>query len=129
VHKRENVVSYLAKSEQASWRRRCARYDRPTTGAKAHCEAARRIEADNQSGRRELAEGPRRPDASARRLRRAGRSFKTTNCIESANALVEERCAKVDSWQTRTSGSAAATALLDIEPRLRGVRAMHIFRS
>ena len=29
-----------------------------------------------------------------------GRSLKTTNCIESVNALVEERCAKVDHWTT-----------------------------
>jgi hypothetical protein len=29
-----------------------------------------------------------------------GISFKTTNCIESANALVEERCSKVDAWKT-----------------------------
>ena len=28
-----------------------------------------------------------------------GRSLKTTNCLESINALVEERCAKVDHWQ------------------------------
>ena len=28
-----------------------------------------------------------------------GRSLKTTNCLESVNALVEERCAKVDHWQ------------------------------
>ena len=28
-----------------------------------------------------------------------GRSFKTTNCLESVNALVEERCAKVDHWK------------------------------
>lgn len=25
-------------------------------------------------------------------------SFKTTNCLESVNAVVEERCAKVDAW-------------------------------
>ena len=42
-----------------------------------------------------------------------GRSLKTTNCLESVNALVEERCATVDHW--------LATALLDIEPRLRKV--------
>ena len=29
-----------------------------------------------------------------------GRSLKTTNCLESVNALVEERCAKVDHWQS-----------------------------
>ena len=28
-----------------------------------------------------------------------GRSFKTTNCLESVNALVEERCGKVDAWK------------------------------
>ena len=51
-----------------------------------------------------------------------GRSLKTTNCLESINALVEERCAKVDHWQN--SGQRhrwLATALLDIEPRLRKV--------
>ena len=28
-----------------------------------------------------------------------GRSLKTTNGLESINALIEERCAKVDHWQ------------------------------
>ena len=52
-----------------------------------------------------------------------GLSFKTTNCLESANALVEERCAKVDAWKTSHQRQRwLATALLDIEPRLRRVR-------
>ena len=52
-----------------------------------------------------------------------GASFKTTNCIESANALIEERCAKVDAWKTSTQRQRwLATALLDIEPRLRRVK-------
>ncbi len=52
-----------------------------------------------------------------------GRSLKTTNCLESANALVEERCAKVDHWQSSSQRHRwLATALLDIEPRLRRVR-------
>jgi hypothetical protein len=52
-----------------------------------------------------------------------GISFKTTNCIESANALVEERCSKVDAWKTSHQRHRwLATALLDIEPRLRRVR-------
>ena len=51
-----------------------------------------------------------------------GRSLKTTNCLESVNALVEERCAKVDHWQnSRQRHRWLATALLDIEPRLRKV--------
>ena len=49
-----------------------------------------------------------------------GRSLKTTNCLESVNALVEERCAKVDHWQNSSQRHRwLATALLDIEPRLR----------
>ena len=52
-----------------------------------------------------------------------GLSLKTTNCLESVNGLVEERCAKVDYWQTSHQRHRwLATALLDIEPRLRRVR-------
>ena len=51
-----------------------------------------------------------------------GRSFKTTNCLESVNALVEERCAKVDHWKNSSQRQRwLATALVDIEPRLRRV--------
>ena len=43
--------------------------------------------------------------------------------MESINALVEERCAKVDHWQTSNQRHRwLATALLEIEPRLRKVR-------
>jgi len=52
-----------------------------------------------------------------------GLSFKTTNCLESINALVEERCAKVDRWTNSNQRQRwLATALLDIEPRLRKVK-------
>ena len=51
-----------------------------------------------------------------------GRSLKTTNGLESINALIEERCAKVDHWQNSSQRHRwLATALLDIEPRLRKV--------
>ena len=51
-----------------------------------------------------------------------GHSLKTTNCIESVNALIEERCAKVDRWKTSNQRQRwLATALTDIEPRLRKV--------
>ena len=51
-----------------------------------------------------------------------GRSFKTTNCLESVNALVEERCAKVDHWKNSSQRQRwLATAFVDIEPRLRRV--------
>ena len=48
-----------------------------------------------------------------------GRSL-TTNGLESINALIEERCAKVDLAELE-SAIGLATALLDIEPRLRKV--------
>jgi transposase-like protein len=52
-----------------------------------------------------------------------GRSLKTTNCLESVNALVEERCSKVDYWKNSSQKQRwLATALLDIEPRLRKVQ-------
>jgi transposase-like protein len=127
-HKRENVVSYLPKLEQASWRRRLQHaYDRPTYAeAKAALTKLQgELEGRNQSAAASLAEGME----EALTLHRLGiygvlgQSFKTTNCIESANALVEERCAKVDSWKTSNQRHRwLATALLDIEPRLRRVK-------
>ena len=127
-HKRENVVSHLPKSEQASWRRRLQHaYDRPTyTEAQAALtKLHRELEGRNQSAATSLAEGLEET-LTLHRLgvyALLGVSFKTTNCIESANALVEERCAKVDSWKTSHQRHRwLATALLDIEPRLRRVK-------
>jgi len=52
-----------------------------------------------------------------------GASFQTTNCLESTNALVEERCAKVDAWKNSNQRHRwLAAALCDIEPRLRRVK-------
>ena len=52
-----------------------------------------------------------------------GASFKTKNCIESVHALIEERRAKIDAWKNSNQRHRwVATALLDIEPRLRRVR-------
>ncbi len=53
-----------------------------------------------------------------------GISLKTTNCLESLNALVEQRTARVDHWRTSDQKQRwFAAALLDIEPRLRRVKA------
>jgi putative transposase len=127
-HKRENVVSYLPKGEQAQWRWRLQRaYDRPTYAEakaallKLHGE----LEQRNQSAAASLAEGMEET-LSLHRLGIydvIGRSFRTTNCLESVNALVEERCAKVDSWKSSNQRRRwLATALLDVEPRLRRIK-------
>lgn len=126
-YKRENVVSYLSKNEQAPWRKRLQRaYDHPEYDealaalGKLHDE----LEDRNQSAARSLAEGLEETLALHRLgvYGVLGRSLKTTNCLESVNALVEERCAKVDHWKNSSQRQRwLATALVDIEPRLRTV--------
>ena len=120
-------MRYLAKREQASWRQRLQRAsNRPTyTEALGALETLHReLEDRNQSAAGRLAEGL---DETLTLHRLGlygvlGRSLKTTNCLESINALVEERCAKVDHWQHSSQRHRwLATALLDIEPRLRKV--------
>lgn len=124
-HKRENVVGYLPKTEQAEWRRRLQRaYSRETyaeaRGALLQLHAE--LEQRNESAARSLLEGLEET-LTLHRLGVfgvLGRSLKTTNCLESVNALVEERCSKVDCWKTSNQKQRwLATALLDIEPRLR----------
>ena len=52
-----------------------------------------------------------------------GISFKTTNCLESINAMAEQRCAKVDYWKNSSQKQRwLVAALTDIEPRLRRVK-------
>ena len=126
-HKRENVVSYLAKREQPVWRQRFQRaYNRPEydEALAALQSLQHELEDRNQSAAGSLAEGL---DETLTLHRLGvygvlGRSLKTTNGLESINALIEERCAKVDHWQNSSQRQRwLATALLDIEPRLRKV--------
>ena len=126
-HKRENVVSYLAKREQPVWRQRLQRaYNRPEydEALAALQSLQHELEDRNQSAAGSLAEGL---DETLTLHRLGvygvlGRSLKTTNGLESINALIEERCAKVDHWQNSSQRHRwLATALLDIEPRLRKV--------
>ena len=104
-HKRENVVSYLSKSEQSLWRKRLQRaYGRPThkEALEALEQLHRELEERNQSAASSLEEGLEET-LTLHRLGVygvLGHSLKTTNCIESVNALIEERCAKVDHWKT-----------------------------
>lgn len=126
-HKRENIVSYLAKREQPNWRRRLQRaMSRPTfeEARSALDELHAELEQINQSAAASLREGL----DEVLTLHRLGvfavlgRSFKTTNCLENVNGLVEERCAKVDCWKNSSQRQRwLATALLDIEPRLHRV--------
>jgi len=127
-HKRENVLSYLPKAEQAFCRKRLQQaYNRPTY-EEAHA-ALMALHAElndrNQSAAASLLEGLEET-LTLHRLGVygvLGRSLKTTNCIESTNALVEERCSKVDAWKNSNQKHRwLATTLLEIEARLRRIK-------
>lgn len=124
-HKRENVVSHLAKVAQPYWRGRLQRaYERPTyEEAKRELLKLRQELAEiNESAVRSLDEGLEET-LTLHRLGMfglVGRSLKTTNILESVNAQAEERCGRVDNWQNSNQKQGwLAAALLDIEPRLR----------
>lgn len=126
-HKRENVVRYLPAGQQAVFRGKLqAAYERPTyTGAKKALQRVRgELAQINASAVSSLEEGLEET-LTLHRLGvfgELGRSFKTTNCLENLNALVGRRTDKVDRWRNAEQKHRwLATALLDLEPRLRKV--------
>ncbi len=126
-HKRENVVRYLPTSKQATFRRKLQRaYDQPTySQAKTALKKVRgELNVLNQSAVASLDEGFEET-LTVHRLglfKELGRSFKTTNCIENLNSLIGNRTGKVDRWRNSEQKHRwLATAILDIEPRLRKV--------
>jgi putative transposase len=137
-HKRENVISHLPKVEQKSWRGRLQRaYQRPTyeEASKALKDLRKELDEVNQSAAASLDEGFEET-LTLHRLGvfpLVGRSLKTTNIIESVNAQAEQRCGRVDHWKTSNQKHRwLATALLDIEPRLRrlvGYRHLPLLRA
>jgi transposase-like protein len=127
-HKRENVVSYLPKGQQARVRRKLqAAYEQPTyEGAKAALGKVRKeLELMNRSAARSLEEGLEETLMLHRLglFASLGVSLKTTNCLESIMALVGQRTDKVDRWRNSEQKQRwVAAALLDIEPRLRRIK-------
>jgi len=123
-HKRENVVSYLSKKDHPYWRKRLQNaYSRPTY------KAARRnllkikseLSEINEFAAKSLGEGLEETLTlhSLGVFPLLGVSLKTTNCLESTNAMAEEFCFKVDYWKnSKQKQRWLASALLDIEPRL-----------
>lgn len=127
-HKRENVVAYLPKGQQATWRAKLQRaYEQPTYAeAQGQLMALQReLQGNNASAARSLAEGLEET-LTLHRLgvfEELGQSLKSTNMLESILAQVEQRTGKVDYWKTSDQKQRwLATALLDIEPRVRRMR-------
>jgi transposase-like protein len=127
-HKRENVVAYLSKAQQPIWRQRLQQaYDRPTyQEAQAQLtQLHQELSVVNESAAASLREGLEETltlhDLGIFPL--LGGSFKTTNCLESLNAMIEECCGHVDHWKNSNQKHRwLAAALTDIEPRLRRVQ-------
>lgn len=137
-HKRENVLAYLPQRQRASVRRKLqAAYEQPT--AEAATRALGRLRQElrlvNESAVTSLDEGLDET-LTLHRLGlfpQLGVSLKTTNCLESLNALLAQRTDKVDRWRTSDQKQRwLAAALLDIEPRLhriKGFRALPLLRT
>jgi len=104
-HKRENVVSYLAKQDQPTWRRKLqAAYAHPTYAAahRALDRLHRELRLVNESAAASLAEGLEET-LTLHRLgvfAELGVSFKTTNLLESVMARLEARTYRVTRWRT-----------------------------
>jgi transposase-like protein len=134
-HKRENVVAHLPKSHHARLRGQLQRaYAQPTyeQAKAALVRVQRELATLNASAAASLDEGLEETLTLHRLglVAELGRSFTTTNCLESINALVEQRTAKVDYWKNSDQKQRwLATALRDIEPRLRRVKGYRHLRA
>jgi transposase-like protein len=127
-HKRENVVAYLPERHRAMFRRKLqAAYEQPTYEAAKRALGKIRAELAllNASAVASFDEGFEET-LTLHRLgvfAELGTSLKTTNALESIHARVESRTAKVDHWKNSEQKQRwLATALLDLEPRLRRIR-------
>ncbi|MGH7179701.1 MAG: IS256 family transposase [Tepidisphaeraceae bacterium] len=134
-HKRENVVSYLPKGEQVTWRRKLqAAYAKPSyaEAKQALLRLERELRVRNVSAAASLLEGLEET-LTLHRLGvfpALGRSFKTTNLLESVMARVQERTARVDHWRTSDQKLRwSAASLLAIEAqfrRVKGYQTLHL---
>jgi len=101
--KRENVVSYLAKSKQAAMRKKLQQaYEQPDyEAAKAALKNIRaELTLENESAAKSLDEGIEET-LTLHRLgvfKELGISLKTTNCLESINAQLSRFTTKVTYW-------------------------------
>ena len=129
-HKRENIVSYLPKADQKTWRTRLQRaYQEPTYQEPTYQAAKERLtglhaelEQINRKAASSLQEGLEET-LTLHRLglfEELGRSLKTTNCIENLNGQVEDYTGNVKRWHHSPQRHRwMALALLEAESRMR----------
>ena len=137
-HKRENILSYLPKNLQAPFKEKLSEaHHKPTyPEAKAALLKVRKeLAVINESAAASLEEGLEET-LTLHRLGlfvELGKSFKTTNVIESIQARIGQHTDKVDYWRNSSQKHRwIAASLLDIEPRLNkvsGMRYLPLLRS
>jgi len=126
-HKRENVLDYLAKERRDTFRKKLQSAYEQTSydlAKKALGAIRQELRLINQSAVNSLDEGLEETLLLQRlgMFEKLGRSFKTTNCIENVNKQLELYTGRVSHWQNSDQRRRwVATALLEIEPRLRVV--------
>ena len=127
-HKRENVLSYLPKSEQASMRKKLQNaYEQPTyeKAFKSLKKCRSELSLINQSAVKSLDEGLEET-LTLHRLgvfSILGISLKTTNCLESINAQLSRLLNRITYWKNSEQKHRwLASALLSIEPKLRRIK-------
>lgn len=127
-HKRENVLSYLAKQDQPAWRRKLQAAYAHTAYADAK-RALERLHRElrlvNESAAASLAEGLEET-LTLHRLNvflELGVSFKTTNLIESVMARLEAKTRRVTNWRTSDQKLRwCASALWAMEKQFRRIK-------
>jgi putative transposase len=127
-HKRENVVSYLAKHDHPTWRRKLqATYAHPAyADAKRALERLHReLRLVNESAAASLAEGLEET-LTLHRLDvfpELGVSFKTTNLIESVMSRLAAKTRRVTRWRTSDQRLRwCASALWAMERQFRRIK-------
>ena len=127
-YKRENILKYLDKSHQSSFRRKLqAAYEQSTyEAAKKKLNLIKKeLAILNQSAVRSLEEGLEETLTLHRlgMFPKLGTSFKTTNCIENIMLQVGIYTDRVSYWKNSDQRQRwVGTALQEIEPKLRTVR-------
>lgn len=127
-HKRENILNYIAKERRDEYRRKLqAAYEQSSyeLAKKALGAIKQELRSINQSAVNSLEEGLEETLLLHKLglFKKLGKSFKTTNCIENVNKQLEVYTGRVCRWQNSDQRRRwVATALLEIEPRLRLVK-------
>lgn len=127
-HKRENIVSYLPREKQKEYRRKLQKayemvdYD---TAKNALLLIEEELKSINMSAVGSLNEGIEET-LTLQQLGvfdKLGTSFKTTNCIESANRQLSIYTGRVSRWKTSNQRQRwVAASLLELEPRMKRVK-------